>query len=493
MRRSLVAICALAVAGCAPRAPAVARGPGPCVVDVQSTWTSLDLDRALHACTSEPIAAIVLGRLPPTAADARPVTLRFAGQHVDGFVLPAEDWQRALQAPPIHNLLVLFFRDGKLRGGHPSDMSSTGELEPPAPGAPVDEQRDTVFALVDWKGNERAEEALPMLLAAAGPSFRFVTWAMSEPPDLKTRLPDGASFRIGTPDESPLLDTIAFTPDDTLLATGGTPGGITFLDTRTQKVVRTIATKESVSRLAFAPDGRSLAASASGDVHVWAWPSGAPLATLKHARHVESMSFVGPSRIVTVDNMHDAHLWDVATGKRVEDWSLEQEIDDVAGSPEGAFVALGVPSIGIRIVRPGATTARKLPENWGQPRLAFAPTGKPLAVACYDAIHLVDPDTGADVRVIDDGTMGQAVAIAYSSDGKRLATVSNEREISAAYGVRVWDVATGRLLGKRKLASGIPRAIALSHDGKWLAVAAADGTIVFWPALVYEPSRAASR
>jgi WD40 repeat protein/serine/threonine protein kinase len=74
------------------------------------------------------------------------------------------------------------------------------------------------------------------------------------------------------------------------------------------------------------------------------------------------------------------------------------------------------------------------------------------------------------------GHSRRVFAVAYTSDGKRLATGGDDRTI------RLWDAATGRELACLRGHTNIVRGVAWSPDGKRLASASEDGTARVWDA-----------
>ncbi len=74
------------------------------------------------------------------------------------------------------------------------------------------------------------------------------------------------------------------------------------------------------------------------------------------------------------------------------------------------------------------------------------------------------------------GHKGEVWGLTFSPNGKHLASYGPEK----GFGVRVWDVASGKntltLEGHRERVLDV----AFSPDGKTIASASADGTIIFW-------------
>ena len=76
--------------------------------------------------------------------------------------------------------------------------------------------------------------------------------------------------------------------------------------------------------------------------------------------------------------------------------------------------------------------------------------------------------------------------MAFSPDGKRLASASDDKS------VKVWDATSGQETGTLKGHHDTVRGVTFSPDGKWLASASADKTVKIWDATNGEQKSAIS-
>jgi WD40 repeat protein len=114
-------------------------------------------------------------------------------------------------------------------------------------------------------------------------------------------------------------------------------------------------------------------------------------------------------------------------------------------------------------------------------RLALTADGKTLATASHDlTVKLWDIATRRLLRTLRGHTL-PIERVAFSPDGKLLATVSGDFQRQKTPGeVKLWDVASGAELVSFTGHRGPVHGVAFAPEGQTLASASADGTVLFW-------------
>ena len=279
---------------------------------------------------------------------------------------------------------------------------------------------------------------------------------------------------------------VAFSPDGTTLAGGGSDGLVQLWNVTSRKETGSLFTDgiSTITSVAFSPDSELVAAGdGQGVAQMWDVASqqriGIPLTA--DTRPIESMAFSPDGKtLATGSTDGTARLWDV----NVDDndpigfvTAGTRPARSVAFSPDGKILATGDYDDTARLW--DAATQQEL----GRPLVgdhaevmaeAFGPDGKILATASHDGtVRLWDVATGRQVGATLVGHAGALWSMAFSPDGKTLATGTGDAT------VQLWDVATGRQTGTLRAASAV-NSVAFSPDGTMLVAGSSGGTTQLW-------------
>ncbi len=197
------------------------------------------------------------------------------------------------------------------------------------------------------------------------------------------------------------------------------------------------------------------------------------------------------NKVVSWNMDGDIWIWDSSKGEltgtfkgKKNKWGMA-----LAWSPEGTFVAAGRIVITIWDVE-SKNQIRTLEGHKDFIRdIVFSPDGKYLASASMDkTVRVWDMSTGKSLYTLEpqglviylkSGPVTNPIglpmtAVAFSPDGKLLATGGADRV------VRLWDLATGKVVRELKGHRMSITAIAFSREGKRLLSSSLDHTIRVW-------------
>ena len=112
--------------------------------------------------------------------------------------------------------------------------------------------------------------------------------------------------------------------------------------------------------------------------------------------------------------------------------------------------------------------------------IQFSPDGNELAVASSIGIWMYSVATGDELALLT-GHTAQIQSLAFSPDGKILASTGNDRTI------RVWDTETGKQLLVLSDRRNLPATLAFSPDNTTIASDGRTGTIQIWDVATGDP------
>ncbi len=265
-------------------------------------------------------------------------------------------------------------------------------------------------------------------------------------------LPEGARLRLGTGHfrHGAPVTRIYVLPDGKRLLTFTQDAKARVWDVATEKELFQIALAPQPVGLVFsvAHDGKSLASANALDRTIRIWGLADGKETIAFGGLPPNQGFLDleysadGKALVSSHQDRTYRIWDPVTAKEVRQ----------VGQPSKPVVGVPLPAFG---------------------RVNFTPDGKGLAVIEDWAVRVLDAEDGKEVRWFG-GHVGPVASYAFAPDGKRMATVANDRA------ARLWDLATGKTVAKLPLPINGGRELSFAGDGKTLAIACNDRTVRFF-------------
>jgi WD40 repeat protein/class 3 adenylate cyclase len=298
--------------------------------------------------------------------------------------------------------------------------------------------------------------------------------------DGSIRLWDGAGYRsLGQPLDLPGSDVagnaVALGAGG-LLAAGGSDGIVRLWNLDGRRRLAEFPAP-AVGDLDFSPDGRLLAAATETGALVWQvserrrLAAGAPAAGNPATR----VAFSPDGRTLAVAGINDVTLMNVRTGARTP-LTGRAVIEAVAFSPDGGQLAVAREGEPVELwdVRAPRSSPRRLSTLRSMSVLAFDPSGKRLAAAGGGGtIVLVDPASGRQLPVPLVGHTASVEALAFAGDGRALASAGDDGTVI------VWDAAVDPRATELTRRQEPAAALAASTDGAVVAAAYPSRTVVW--------------
>jgi WD40 repeat protein len=337
-------------------------------------------------------------------------------------------------------------------------------------------------------------------LSGPGPSRRLTSDTPPAPTFYLAYSPDGRWLATA---KSLPLSALNADPAEVLarrLPPSDWRGEVWLWDARTGRLVhRLMADPSLVYRVAFAPDGRTVATGGRDSVvKLWDIATGRLARSLPgrpsgHLNYLQdavgALAFshdgtrlaAGFGRPGLLDPGYDqvVKVWDVASGRELRTLTgLGNSVPMLAFAPDDRTLAAACHDRTVRLW--STATWRELPALRGPgpwQAVAFAPDGRTLAagVETFGLIRLWDAVDGRAIRDLQGHASG-VMDLSFAPDGRTLASASRDRS------VKLWDLATGRELRTLRGHEGMVFGLAFAPDNRALATGGLIDGVRLWEA-----------
>ncbi|HEY3026718.1 MAG TPA: caspase family protein [Pyrinomonadaceae bacterium] len=277
------------------------------------------------------------------------------------------------------------------------------------------------------------------------------------------------------------IESLAFSFNGRWLASGSADGIIRIWDLSTGKEMQMLKGHVSfVTALAFTTDGRALISGGmEGTVVIWDTTSWNVTRRLeKELGRITSVAVSADLKWLAAGSLDgQVFLWELASLRQQVVFSRPSSVLAIAFAPDGMLLAGwkdGTAKGWSLTGRKETSSVEAGVDSYEAVALAFSADGRLLASGSGNRTIGVRDLTGKTAsRTLESNSAG-FYAVAFSDDGRWLASGSNDRS------VRLWQTATGREMPRLLGHNGWVATLAFSSDSRLLASGSISGGIKIW-------------
>ncbi len=284
--------------------------------------------------------------------------------------------------------------------------------------------------------------------------------------------------------------SVAFSPKSDLLAVGSYET-VELWNLTEKSKVGSLPVKSGFARsLAFSPDGTQLAIGGYQKIHLYAVESRSLVRDIKgHRGYVTAVVWnAAGDRLYSASEDKTVRTWVASDGtEQTQFKDFPAPVMGLSLSPDGMLLAVAGGDE-TQLTKPGFAQLRKVTgeivHELAAPKrpatdIAFTPNGKQVVLTGFDEqAHQFSVDTGALVG--DHTGHGRPTnSVAFAAQGTLALTASGGR-FKGKNELHVWSLADRMTVTILEPAEARLTRIAVSPDGHWLAIAAADKNATVW-------------
>jgi len=257
-----------------------------------------------------------------------------------------------------------------------------------------------------------------------------------------------------------VVTSAAFSPDGQRIVTASDDNTVPIWDAQMGERIVTLSGRTAV----YSPDGRSIVTSDGDTARIWNADNGKLAMVLRGHRSRVTGAVFGPDgrSVLTASDDKTARLWSAGTETNTQMAVLAAHTGSAGRavfSPDGRRALTASDDNSVRLWDAEAGRQIATFTRAGSGMAAFSPDGRLVAIPDNNTVVVRDANTGEREDRIFQGHSAAVQSVAFSADGRRIVTASDDRT------ARVWDLQTGGQIAALTEHTAPVRSAVFSPDG----------------------------